>query len=353
MGYLRGGEIKFSKVFDFEILEGDDHYRSGGLAGLFEGSISSSSVEDSKIVAPGRVGGLVGESRGSSTIQDSYTLNTPVKGTHANSRAGGLVGRSSDALKIMGSWVKNTTVTAVIGNSHAGGILGRVADYPDRDTVIIINSFVKNVDVSGSGYVGGIVGDGEGKAGIYSSYVDSTSSVLGTSAGGLIGFSNSGGNIFYSYSHAPVQGSRRIGSVAARIHQTEINRSYGAGSLSATSGTNPTIGGLVGSSQSSHIHDSFWDTETTSQANSAPGGPLGTDHGGPFTGPGTPLGTNDIKTGCAEDDTNGICALGSAFVYQQGSYPKLKKCVRHCSDSNALNHVHGEALLDGQDESLY
>ena len=51
--------------------------------------------------------------------------------------------------------------------------------------------------------------------------------------------------------------------------------------------------------------------------------------------------------------TDGICTLGNAFVYEQGSYPKLKECVGHCSDSNALNHVHGDTLLDGQDESLY
>ena len=314
VGYLRGGEIKFSKVFDFEILEGDDHYRAGGLAGLFEGSISSSSVEDSKIIAPGRVGGLVGESRGTSSIEDSYTLNTTVKGTGSDAYGGGLVGASSSS-------------------------------------TFIINSFVKKVEVSGSGYVGGILGTGAAR--IYSSYVDSTSSVLGVSAGGLVGSSAIGGGIFYSYSHAPVQGSRAIGSVAGRIFQTEINRSYGAGSLSATSGSNPTIGGLVATTQSSHIHDSFWDTETTSQANSAGGGFTGTNHGGPFAGPGTALGTNDIKTDCTGGATTGICALGNAFVYEQGSYPKLKKCTENCSHSNILEHVHGEALLDGQGESLY
>ena len=46
--------------------------------------------------------------------------------------------------------------------------------------------------------------------------------------------------------------------------------------------------------------------------------------------------------------TSGICALGSAFVYEEGSYPKLKKCIRNCSDSNLSNHVYGADLLDGQ-----
>ena len=346
VGYLDGGVIESSKVFNFEILESDDNYYSGGLVGRsYQGRISSSSVEDSKIYARTYSGGLVGYSFGTpSSIENSYTLNTTVEGTASGAVAGGLAGFSG-TVEITGSHVKNGAVTAVNGDSHAGGILGNATGTPS-----IINSFVKNVDVSGSGYAGGIVG--VGNAGFYSSYVDSTSSVLGASAGGLIGFS-SNGHIIYSYSHAPVQGSRRIGSVAGRIHVTEINRSYGAGSLSATSGTNPTIGGLVGSSQSSHIHDSFWDTETTSQANSAPGGPGGTDHGGPFTGPGSALGTNDIKTDCAEGATDGICKLGSAFVYKQGSYPKLKECIENCSHSNILEQVHGEALLDGQDESLY
>ena len=349
VGYLNRGVIESSKVFNFEILESDDNSYSGGLAGrLLGGRISSSSVEGSKIYAHGYSGGLVGNSEETSSIENSYTLNTMVKTTASHAQAGGLVGGSSDTLKITGSHVKNGTVTTVNAHSQAGGILGYTGG-----TAHIINSFVKNVDVSGSSRAGGIVGHGEGKPRIYSCYVDSTSSVLGATVGGLVGYSNSGGGIFYSYSHAPVQGSGRIGSVAGRIHMTEINRSYGAGSLSATSGSEPTIGGLVGSSQSSHIHDSFWDTETTSQANSAPGGPLGMENGGPFTGPGTPLGTNDIKTGCAGGVTTGICALGNAFVYEQGFYPKLKECIENCSHSNILEHVHREALLDGQDESLY
>ena len=348
VGHLNGGVIESSKVFNFEILESDDNSYSGGLVGrLYGGRISSSSVEGSKIYAHRYSGGLVGNSEETSSIENSYTLNTTVKVTASHAYVGGLVGGSSETFKITGSHVKNSTVTTVNAHSQAGGILGYTGG-----TAHIINSFVKNVDVSGSNRSGGIVGDGEGQVRIYSCYVDSTSSVLGASAGGLVGFSNNGG-IFYSYSHAAVQGSRRIGSVAGRIHVTEINRSYGAGSLSATPDSSPNIGGLVGSSQSSHIHDSFWDTETTSQANSAPGGPLGSEHGGPFTGPGTPLGTNDIKTGCLGGATNGICGLGSAFVYEQGFYPKLKECIENCSHSDPAQHVHGETLLDGQDESLY
>ena len=351
VGHLNGGEIESSKVFNFEILESDDNKYSGGLAGqLSEGHISSSSVEDSKIRAHTYAGGLVGNSYGTSSIEDSYTLKTMVKTTLSYARTGGLVGASSlvtysdvQTLKIMGCHVKDGTVH---GGNYTGGILGRVSGI-----ALIINSFVKKVEVSGSTYVGGIVGDGHGSVRIHSSYVDSTSSVSGETAGGLAAYSRTGGSIFYSYSHAPVQGSVTIGSVAGKIEQIEINRSYGAGSLSATSNSSPTIGGLLGTSQSSYIHNSFWDTQTTSQTSSAAGGDE--EHALAYSGPGTGLGTNDIKKVCAEEDTNGICALGSAFVYEQGSYPKLKECIENCSDSNALNHIHGEALLDGQDESLY
>ena len=136
VGHLNAGEIEFSKVFNFEILEGDDHYRSGGLVGLLSGgSISSSYVEDSKIHAYIAGGGLVGESRGTSTIKDSYTLNTTVKGTASSSQAGGILGNASES-------------------------------------TLIINSFVKKTGVSGSASAGGIVGQGVAK--IYSSYVDST-----------------------------------------------------------------------------------------------------------------------------------------------------------------------------------
>ena len=340
-GHLNGGVIEFSKVFDFEILESNDPndpYRSGGLVGeLSGGRIASSYVKNSKLHSRYEAGGLVGYSSGTSTIENSYTLDTTVKGY----RCGGLVGGSNSVLEIMGSYVKNTTVQ---GDYQAGGMLGH-----QLGTALIINSFVKSAEVSGGNWAGGIVGRGATR--IYSSYVDSTSSVSGASAGGLVGHSSTGGGIFHSYSHAPVQGSSTIGSVAGEILQTEINQSYGVGSLSATSESAPNIGGLVGSSQSSHIYHSFWDTETTSQTNSAAGGPSG--HAEGYTGPGFALGTSDIKTGCAAGATTGICALGNAFVYDQGSYPKLRKCVANCSDSNPLSHAYGETLLDGQDESLY
>ena len=136
MGYLNGGVIESSKVFNFEILEGDDPYRSGGLVGLLSGgSISSSYVEDSKIHAYEYAGGLVGESSGTSTIEDSYTLNTTVKGTGSVVRGGGLVGTKLEAF-----W-----------ETHLGRVYG---------TALIINSFVKNTGVSGSASAGGIVGEG-------------------------------------------------------------------------------------------------------------------------------------------------------------------------------------------------
>ena len=72
-----------------------------------------------------------------------------------------------------------------------------------------------------------------------------------------------------------------------------------------------------------------------------------------YTGPGTGLGTENIKVGCAGGVTSGICALGNAFVYEQGAYPKLKKCLGYCSDSDLSRHVYGTDLLDGQDGSLY
>ena len=308
VGHLNAGVIESSKVFNFEILENNDPGESGGLVGLLSGgSISSSYVEDSKIHAHQHGGGLVGESSGTSTIKDSYTLNTTVKGTASSSQAGGILGNASES-------------------------------------TLIINSFVKNVEVLGGTEAGGIVGQGVAK--IYSSYVDSTSRVSGATAGGLVGYSKTGGNIFYSYSHAAVEGSSSIGSVAGKILQTKINGSYGVGSVSAISGNRPNIGGLVGSSQSSHIYNSFWDTVTTSQASSVNGGPGGDPAA--YTGPGTGLGTENIKVGCEEGVTSGICALGSAFVYKQGSYPKLKKCIGNCSDSNLSNHVYGADLLDGQ-----
>ena len=64
------------------------------------------------------------------------------------------------------------------------------------------------------------------------------------------------------------------------------------------------------------------------------------------TAQGTGLSTTEMKAACAGGSTTGICALGSAFVFTQGSYPKVKKCESDCNtDSPTLS----SDLVIGQD----
>ena len=81
------------------------------------------------------------------------------------------------------------------------------------------------------------------------------------------------------------------------------------------------------------VTNNFWDTQTTGQV-------ANTDQG-------TGLITTEMKVAaCTPESTTGICALGSAFVFTQGSYPKVKKCESGCDTGTPTL---SEDLVIGQD----
>ena len=64
------------------------------------------------------------------------------------------------------------------------------------------------------------------------------------------------------------------------------------------------------------------------------------------TDQGAGLPTASMKVACAPSSTTGICVLGSAFVFTQGSYPKIKKCTSGCDTGSP---VLSNDLVIGQD----
>ena len=116
-----------------------------------------------------------------------------------------------------------------------------------------------------------------------------------------------------------------MGNVA---YSSSIINSYGTGLLGGPGAKK----GIAGSVSSSTLTNNFWDTETTGQA-------VDTDQG-------AGLPTASMKVACAPSSTTGICALGSAFVFTQGSYPKIKKCTSGC---NTGSPTLSNDLVIGQD----
>jgi len=194
----------------------------GGLAGRNEGNINHAYVTGSVTNYGGDwIGGLVGENN--ATIKNSYsdvTLSGPIY------VAGGLVG---------GNWgpISNSYATGSVTGSHnIGGLVG-------TNVSSISNSYATG-SVTGSYAIGGLVGDNVSS--ISNSYA--TGAVNGTSdyVAGLVG--NNRGT---------------------------ISNSYATGTVTDTTGSASWIGGLVGSSSTSSVVNSFWDTTTTGQASSGGG----------------------------------------------------------------------------------
>ena len=208
-----------------------------------------------------------------------------------------------------------------------GGIIGGTVTF----TIKIQNSYA-DVTVTGTQYVGGISGQIQSGSRIYNSHVRGSVTRTGSGVGGAGGISGSvtqAARIYSSYSHASVSGVSKVGSLAGNTSSSGfIVNSYGTGSV----GGSGTKKGISGGVSSSTLTNNFWDTETTGQA-------VDTDQG-------AGLPTASMKVACAPSSTTGICALGSAFVFTQGSYPKIKKCTSGCDTGSP---VLSNDLVIGQD----
>ena len=242
-------------------------------------------------------------------IKNLHLKSIRVHGTRTGNEihVGGMTGSGRNITRIEGSSVEGK-ISGLGG--LVGGIVGGVATY----RITIQNSYA-DVTVTGTRHVGGIVGKIQGGA-IFNSHVRGSVTRTGSGhggAGGIAGQLEQGGQIYNSYSHASVSGVSRVGSLVGDTSSSAfLVNSYGTGSVGG-SGTKKGISGAVSSST---LTNNFWDTETTGQAAD--------------TSQGAGLPTASMKVACAQSSTTGICALGSAFVFTQGSYPKIKKCTSGC-----------------------
>ncbi|MEA1986200.1 MAG: GLUG motif-containing protein, partial [Candidatus Marinimicrobia bacterium] len=161
--------------------------------------------------------------------------------------------------------------SSTVSNSYSTGsvsgnasIVGGLVGYNISSTVS--NSYSTG-SVSGSGeYVGGLVGYNVTSSTVSNSY--STGSVSGgTYVGGLVGYNNFSSQISNSYSTGSVSGgtSRVGGLVGPNMNSSTISNCYSTGSVSAGGF------GLVGYNNNSTVSNSFWDTETSGQDTSAGG----------------------------------------------------------------------------------
>jgi hypothetical protein len=149
---------------------------------------------------------------------------------------------------------------AIINGSSTVGLFGRVAAAGR-----ISNLGVEDINITGSSYVGGLVGRHYGI--ITECYV--TGKVVGSSSyvGGMVG--GNYGSILASYSTDAVKGSDYIGGFVGSnsTASSDANTCYSTG---VVTGGGSHVGGLAGYNYGD-VNDSFWDVNTSGKSTSAGG----------------------------------------------------------------------------------
>ncbi|MCD4819391.1 MAG: hypothetical protein K8S23_11935, partial [Candidatus Cloacimonetes bacterium] len=169
----------------------------------------------------------------------------------SNTNSIGLFGHTFGA-SFFNLGVTNVDVT---GSWFVGSLVG----YNETSTVT--NSYSTG-SLSGNEYVGGLVGSN-----YYSSPNNnySTCSVNGdASIGGLVGFITES-SVINSYSAGNVSGVERVGGlVGYSKNNSTITNCYSTGSVNGDA----SIGGLLGYNHSSSVNNCFWDIQTSGQYSS-------------------------------------------------------------------------------------
>ena len=188
--------------------------------------------------------GLFGVLAKSARVENIGLLNVDIDvnvNIEGQSNSGALVGESLG--EIVNSYVIGGNVR---GGLYSGGLVG-------SHSGVIINSHA-NVEVSGTNFVGGLVGGNRSGSRIYNSYA--SGAVGGNDfVGGLVGISST--NISNSYASGAVSGNDYIGSLVGWVNGNVIN-SYASGKISGSS--EGLIGGIWISFRS---NQSYWDVATS------------------------------------------------------------------------------------------
>lgn len=174
----------------------------GALAGVNQGTVSNSFATAAVTGSGNRVGGLVGDNKGSATISNSYATGA-VSGAAV---IGGLVGGLNGS-----GYISNSFATgSVTGTEYIGGLIGVMEGGSINDSYAtgavtgsgenvgglagytfathITNTYATGA-VSGTGYVGGLIGfrneGGAGPSVVQNSYWNSDVVAAGVGGGGV------------------------------------------------------------------------------------------------------------------------------------------------------------------------
>ena len=224
----------------------------GGVVGwVVNGATIKGSLDNSKsIKGKDKVGGIVGYNQGS-VQQGSYTVKGNCK-ISGNSSIGGFIGyNGKDGLEISG-YTNNSQVS---GTNYVGGIVG------STDATLTIKNSNNNATITGYGYVGGILGECNGTSvTIIGCHNSNEVNVTGGNVGGILGYANGNCKIDIKncYNDGLVKSTGtagNVGGIVGRAYTSSTDASaikifncYNIGEVS--NANSDSVGGIVGYARS-------------------------------------------------------------------------------------------------------
>ena len=243
----------------YEICTCDDLQRIDEVANLDKDYILMNDIECSEITNFNPIGDndnkFEGNFDGDNFVISDLTINMD------SENFVGLFGYINLGANIHNVGLTNVDIT---GKGYVGGLVGNLGGGEIRDCS-------STGDVSGSNYVGGLVGYCYG-GDIYNSFSTVDISGSSSSIGGLVG-SVGNGNIYNSYATGDVSGSNYVGGLVGYYYKNTIYNSYATGDVSGSN----YVGGLVGRTYR-NIYNSYA-TGNISANNNYVGGLIGESSG--------------------------------------------------------------------------
>ena len=250
------------KVFDKAVIAPDvksndylSEFQGTPFTGVFDGN--DYTISNLTIVGTGYLG-LFGRLESRAQVRNVGVVNVNIIGS--GRVVGGLVGFNYD-----GTVAQCYSTGAISGTSYVGGLVG---DNGSVYTIFTpgggVTESYSDSTVDGSGCVGGLVGGNW--LSIATSYSTGIVNGTGGAIGGLVGYNRSYGDITYCYASCSISvghNSNRIGGLVGD-NFGEITQCFASGSI-VSEGNSTELGGLVGDNfQADYfISSCFWDIETS------------------------------------------------------------------------------------------
>lgn len=240
VGYGMNGTIT-NCSFTGTVINTSTSSQTGGLFGACYLTINDCWTDAEIITGGTYAGGLVGSAASTLRINRSFALgDVTSSSTSGDLYIGGLMGRATMTYLEDSYALGNVTSTADGGRDRVGGLIGSVTGTSYN----ITRCFAAGA-VTGRRYIGGLVG----------AHWSTNASAANT-------------HVEDCYAAGSVTGTDDVGGLIGFMNNKEVYRSYSSGGVTGTT----NVGGLIGRRAAATTNNSYWNTQTSGQANSPGGG---------------------------------------------------------------------------------